>query len=260
MTDRFQNVAGARSTIVFIHESSIGDILTDNRQGNLCHYPHLLSSQNERGFKFIQVGPGSLRGQPSAESRPELGNTVSSIPHSPDWFQARDIDRQITAHVLNSFNQSSLNVNGVIEVFSETNYSWLPIINISDIKVAARQLQDEPSGGTATLLLLMHSVNRLSSAGVVNDNELITLTCKRFFTVLQLDSKERLQIVQIGIMLSALELNSGLFHDALLTITTCATIAYQLGLHQIQASGVEQQSEPDMIKRNMWYTIVLLDR
>lgn len=76
-----------------------------------------------------------------------------------------------------------------------------------------------------------------------------------YFTLLQIDRKNRLETIQVGILLSALHLHSGRFDKAHFVIATCYISVGQLMWHEVDADG-----ESKWTVQNFWQDMNLLDR
>ncbi len=191
------------------------------------------------------------------------GSSTSSTP-SQGWPQPYVIDQEITKDVLDILKQAFVEPNYVIDTMREAIYPWLPIIDIPKLEEQIRRLPHEPNAEVATLLLAMHLMNQFSTpvnaAYPMTGIDTGTEKCRRFFALLQLDRKDKLETIQAGIFLSASELNSGRFNEASLTVAVCANTGYRLNLYRTCVGKERPQLELDAIKRHMWFSIILLDR
>ena len=235
-----------------------------DRQGRHCHYTEVVSHQ----FSRPHQQPIRIRYRlpyvvgPANSSVSSANSTEQTLMQT--WLQPRIIDQQITCEVLGLLNRSPTDFNDVVDTMQDSVYPWLAILNVASFRRKVHQLSHEPNAEVATLLLAVHLMNYLSTPIKADypklDGDIQTDTCRRFFTILQLDRKDRIETIQSGVFLSALELHAGRFNEASLTITTCAKLGHQFGLDRCLAAAGKQTSEQDTIRRNMWYGLVLMDR
>lgn len=180
------------------------------------------------------------------------------------WSQQAILDQQITSEVLGLLNQVPVKASHVIETMLEAFYLWLPIVHTANFIEQVHYLPRKPNAEVATLLLAIHLMNQLYAPSDVTypeprEDDCFGI-CRRFFNILQLDRNKRLETIQAGVLLSALELHAGKFNQAALTVTTCVSLAYKLGLDQAHVAAGIGDSELDIIRRNTWCSIIFLDR
>jgi hypothetical protein len=195
----------------------------------------------------------------------------NGIASSQLWSQVEMLDQQITNEVLCILGKMSSGISEVVENVRNGIYRWLLVLDVVNLKARVDKLRQEPVAEVATVLLSAYLINELSNPAAIErrimresltPGELLS-TCKKLFTILQLDRKERLETIQSGILLSALELNDGRFHEASLTITICAKVASELRLHSLDHLFPETPCRldvDDITKRRIWCGILTLDR
>jgi hypothetical protein len=239
-----------------------------SRQENFCDYTDFITACHRRRYQFVRMSFDSLDVVSAPDTSSSLDESREGATSSQLLLEPGILDREITKEVFDILNNTFTEVCDVIGTFRESVYPWLPIICITEFKEQVASLQQDPVAEIATLLLATYLVNQISTPrqfwsrnveGCTVLNMLLS-TCRRFFTILQLDRKERLETIQSGILLSVLELYSGFFDEASLTITTCARVGIKIGLQHIYAMETQPYSELEMTKRNMWCSMFMLDR
>lgn len=228
------------------------------RHSHICHYPEIIHdlrspwSYQELAYHI----PGVILPRYWSAS---LGPSFSQV-----WQQHETLDQQITSEVLGLLNQIPLKPSHIIETMFKSFYLWLPIIYAPNFIEQVRHLPRKPKAEIATLLLAIHLMNQFYAPldfayPETRERDCLGI-CQRFFTVLQLDHKERLETIQAGLLLSALQLHAGNFSEAALTVTTSVSLAYRLELHRNYVAADIEDSELRVSRRNTWCSIIFLDR
>lgn len=239
--------------------------LIDNRRGNSCHYEIVYldeESRHQQRYGFVNVQPRTLEIASPALSTPPFCGT-SNIAVSQMWLSPSSTEQQVMNEVLSVLSSSSTSLSEIVERSRESVISWLPIIYIPELVWKMNRLQQEPSADVAVLLLAVHLMNELSTPLALqhdrNSAPVLEL-CRRLFLTLFQKRTASLEAVQAGIILSALQLDAGQLNDASSTIALCANTGIRLSLNNMPVVETGLYSRLDIMKRNIWYAIILLDR
>ncbi|KAJ5564298.1 hypothetical protein N7513_000540 [Penicillium frequentans] len=179
------------------------------------------------------------------------------------WFGTSSTEQQVVNEVLSVLSSSSTSLSEIAERSRESILSWLPIISIPELVWKTDQLQQEPSADVAVLLLAVHLMNELSTPPALQhdrDSAPVLELCRRLFLNLFQERTASLETVQAGVILSALQLDAGQLNDASSTITLCANMGIRLSLNNMPVVETGLYSRLGVMKRNIWYAIILLER
>lgn len=263
VTDCSHNALGVKGMATFNMQNKEG--LIDNRRGNSCHYENLYldeESRHQQRYCFVNVEPHTLSIASTALSTPSFCS-ASNTAVSQMWLSPSSMEQQVLNEVLSVLSSSSTSLSEIIERSRETVLSWLPIIHIPELVWKTNRLQQEPSADVAVLLLAVHLMNELSTPPALqhdkNSAPVLEL-CRTIFLTLFQKRTASLEAVQAGIILSALQLDAGQLNDASSTIALCANMGIRLSLNNMPVVETGLYSGLDIMKRNIWYAIILLDR
>lgn len=171
-------------------------------------------------------------------------------------------DREINAY-LTTVTSSILSSCGVppetvIECYLVSVHPWLPIVNPIALRRSITAECITRCTGLVLVIYILLVIPPIFPVANCKGLQLALYTeCKSLFKLLQSSRWERLTTVQTGVLLALYEQGNGDLARASQTLSTCADMGYEMGLHGQSPCGELFLQEE---RCRVWCAIYILDR
>ncbi|KAJ5769672.1 hypothetical protein N7520_004231, partial [Penicillium odoratum] len=172
-----------------------------------------------------------------------------------------------TMDLMRFVEERNLSLVQISHKFFRTIHGWLPIVSERRVLDTFPIIQNGDPNAASTLLifsmLLLISNPFESDDGLSPTETHLYLTTKYQFSLFLSLSCPSIEMVQAGILIALYEYAQGATDMSYVTIGSCATLAYLLGLHQASHTPSIMTGENQRVdeERNCtWWAIVALDR
>ncbi|KAE8167925.1 hypothetical protein BDV40DRAFT_295045 [Aspergillus tamarii] len=150
---------------------------------------------------------------------------------------AHGIDTHCTSRVFHILDRLNCELEDVVSCHVQHVHPWLPIIHPRSLAHRVSSLRQSPSAELSSLV-----INILLSNPPI--------------TAFVLDPALVQYVYNSGLLLAVYEQGSGHLSDAYLTLSTCASLGYAIGLHKLPDSNTSDREE----RKRVWWATYLLDR
>lgn len=171
---------------------------------------------------------------------------------------AHGIDTHCTSRVFHILGRLNCELEDVVSCHVQHVHPWLPIIHPRSLAHRVSSLRQSPSAELSSLVINILLSNPPITAFVLDPAlvQYVYNVCKSIFSLIQTFRRDTLCILQSGLLLAVYEQGSGHLSDAYLTLSTCASLGYAIGLHKLSDSNTSDGEE----RKRVWWATYLLDR
>ncbi|KAF2183972.1 hypothetical protein K469DRAFT_710351 [Zopfia rhizophila CBS 207.26] len=179
----------------------------------------------------------------------------------PDSGCNKDLDYLLTAHLLDTLQQLTLDLGDITECFLLFVQPWMPIIHPATLRQKVLTLRGAPSAELACFLLHILLVNPPTSLPSLRAFlPVLYEDCKSLFYLLQARRRDRLLTIQSGLLLAVYEQGHCSSSDAYISLASCASLAHVMGLGQPFDGTASANDENSEDRRRVWWALYFLDR
>ncbi len=175
-----------------------------------------------------------------------------------------DMDRQISACVLDLLTHDGIDITSACKTYFNVMTPRLPIISEKLFLPKFSHLYSAPDSHFSLLLLCMTLVCRnVIKPGEPNLPGTMYYTAKSFFAVLCTSKRGSLELLQSAVLLAQYEYCQGLLEASRFTLSTCANMAYSLGLDKMLKTHFSVNISTRAVVetgRCLWWSIFILER
>jgi hypothetical protein len=204
---------------------------------------------------------------------PELVSSFKFLASFPglegDGFSTKgqrkllDFDVQLTKQALEIIARNDTDLKIMCEDFFRMSVKWFPVINKKKVFDQLSSITTVPDAHFSVLLLCMFLFTQFWQKNSGAALEALYFTSKGFHGLLQSTGRISVESLQAGLLITIYEHSHRLSACAAMSIGSCTTMAYALGLHKTIQPGFQANTMSEVELENgrrLWWGLVILER
>ncbi|KAL6401897.1 Zn(2)-C6 fungal-type DNA-binding domain [Ilyonectria robusta] len=171
-----------------------------------------------------------------------------------------DLDQLLTSRLFDTLAIIGIkaSLEELTDAYLVSVHQWIPLIQSCNLKKQVSTLTSAPLAELSVFVLQLILVVPPSSFPRPSDHDVLHWLykqCRETFSLLQAHRRDSLLTIQSGLVLAIFEQSQGLYSDAYVTLSICASLGYVMGLDFIThpTDNVSQE------KKYVWQAIFFVD-
>lgn len=171
-----------------------------------------------------------------------------------------DLDQLLTSRLFDTLAIIGIktSLEELTDAYLVSVHQWIPLTQSCNLKKQVSTLTRTPLAELSVFVLQLLLVVPPSSFPRPSGHDVLHWLykqCREAFSLLQAHRRDSLLTIQSGLVLAIFEQSQGLYSDAYVTLSICASLGYVMGLDSIThpADSISQE------KKNVWQAIFFVD-